>query len=75
MLERAIALMDMAQVRERWEDDLFGWMIEAIMTWVQRCKLLRMTTEGNGIRIELETQDDHGHYHYVFDAFPGRGSD
>lgn len=71
LLGGAIVRFDIAQVRDRWEDDLFAWMRRAVMTWVQRCKLLQMTIEENGIRVNLETQDDHGYYRYEFDVFPG----
>jgi len=71
MLGRAIERFDMTQVRERWDEDLFAWMRGAIFVWIQRCKMLQMTVEDRGIRIVLETQDDHGYYHYEFDVFPG----
>lgn len=71
LLGSAIARFDMAQLRDRWNEDVFTWMRCAVFLWVQRCKLLRMTLEDNGIRISLQTQDDRGYYHYEFDVFPG----
>src|SRR5258708_1148928 len=38
MLGRAIEHLDMASVRERWNEDLFLWFHRALMTWIQRCK-------------------------------------
>jgi len=71
MLGHAIAAFDMARVRERWNEDLFAWMRQALMRWIQRCKHLHFDLEENGIRITIETQDDHGYYRYEFDVFPG----
>jgi hypothetical protein len=71
LLGGAIRRFDIAQVRDRWNEDLFTWMRRAVFAWVQRCKMLQMTVEENGIRINLETQDDHGYYRYEFDVFPG----
>ncbi len=72
MLGRAIAHFNVTQVRERWNEDLFDWMRQAILGWVQRCKLLQMRVQENGIRIVVGTQDDRGYYRYEFDVFPGR---
>jgi len=72
VLAEAIALFDMAQVRERWSVDLFSWIRHTIRAWVQRCKQMHFDLAENGIRITLETQDDHGYNHYEFDVFPGR---
>jgi hypothetical protein len=41
---------------------------------VQRCKRMRIERHQTGVRIELETQDDHGYYEYRFDVFPRRGA-
>jgi hypothetical protein len=75
MFGRAIARFDISQVRERWDEDLFTWMRTATFSWVQRCKLLQMTIGENAVRVVLETQDDHGYYHYAFDVFPGATPD
>jgi hypothetical protein len=73
MLGRGIALLDMAGVRERWDDDLRTWMDDVILAWVQRCKFIHMELEETGITITIETQDDCGYYTYEFDVLPGRG--
>ena len=73
MLGRGIALLDMAAVRERWDDDLRTWMDDVILGWVQRCKFIHMELEETGITITIETQDDRGYCTYEFDVFPGRG--
>ena len=39
---------------------------------VQRCKKRHIERRELGIRIELETQDDLGHYECGFDVFPRR---
>src|SRR6266542_2949665 len=72
ILEGAIAHFEMAQVQERWDEDLFDWMRQVILSWVQRCKAVQMRLEENGVRISIETQDDRGYYRYEFDVFPGR---
>ncbi len=72
MLGNAISDFRMQDVRDRWSDDIFPWFRQAIMSWVQRCKAIHFSLEQNGVRIELETQDDRGYYRYVFDVFPGR---
>jgi hypothetical protein len=71
VLGRAIARFDMALVEERWEE-ILGWMRDVLRAWVQRYKHLRIERRENGIRVEIETQDDHGYYSYAFDVLPGR---
>jgi hypothetical protein len=71
LLSAAIVRFDITQVQDRWKEDLFDWMRRAVLTWVQRCKMLRMTIEEHGIHFVLQTQDDHGYYRYEFDVFPG----
>ena len=68
----AIALFDMAQVRERWSVDLFDWIRRTLTSSIQRCKQIHFDLEENGIRITLDAQDDRGYYHYEFDVFPGK---
>jgi hypothetical protein len=72
MLGLAIKTFDMTAVRERWEDDLRPWFVEALMTWIQRCKELRFELNEYGVRVEIDTQDDCGYYRYEFAVFPGR---
>jgi hypothetical protein len=61
----------MARIETRWEE-VREWMIDVLRIWVQRRKGTRIERRENGIHVELETQDDHGHYSYEFDVFPGR---
>ena len=62
----------MAQLKERWTEDIRDWMHALLRTWVQRCKRRSLRYRGNGVHVVLETQDDHGYYQYEFDVFPGR---
>ena len=75
VLSTGLAPFDMAQVRERWNEDLFDWMRRVVMTWIQRCKETRFDLESNGVRISLVTQDDRGYYRYELDVFPGIRTD
>jgi hypothetical protein len=68
-LARGIARLDGAQVEARW-DEVFGWMMRVLRAWVQRYKSVRIKRDESGIRVEIETQDDHGYYSYGFDVFP-----
>ena len=43
------------------------------MHGVQPVKHMKADLCDKGIAIEIETQDDHGYYHYRLDVFPGRG--
>jgi len=70
-LERGVHRLDAEQVAERW-DEVFAWMRRLIAAWVQRYKMLKIVQRGGGIRVEIQTQDDHGYYDYAFDVFPGR---
>lgn len=70
-LERGVKHFDSRQLEER-SDEVRDWMRRAISIWVQRYKRLKIELAGNGLRIEIETQDDHGYYVYGFDVFPGR---
>ena len=71
-LERGLARFDMVQVRARWDDDVFDWLLLTVKAWVQRCKMLQIRPRRSGIQIRLLTQDDHGYYRYEFDVFPGK---
>ncbi|HVR37502.1 MAG TPA: hypothetical protein VMU84_00285 [Thermoanaerobaculia bacterium] len=72
VIERGLERFDMEQVRRRWDDDVFAWLRQILLAWIQRCKFIHFELEENGIRIQLQTQDDRGYYHYEFDVFPGR---
>ena len=74
-LEAGLRRLDMKQVRARWGEDVSTWMVRLLMTWVQRCKMVRFRLRRQGINVRLETQDDRGYYRYEFDVFPGRGRD
>ena len=71
-LETCIAEFTMDQLRTRWEDDVCALMQQVIGSWVQRRKEVRLRLRDNGIRVEMQTQDDMGYYNYGFDVFPGR---
>jgi len=73
-LESGVAGFSMGLVRQRWDVDVAHWLGGTVLSWVQRCKTLRMDKRDHGVRVEIETQDDLGHYTYVFDVFPGRRS-
>jgi hypothetical protein len=70
-LERGLARFDKSQIEARW-DEIFEWIRGVARSWVQRCKHMRIERRQDGIRIELETQDDLGYYEYGFDVFPRR---
>jgi hypothetical protein len=70
-LARGVARFDAAQIEARW-DEVFAWMLRVLRGWVQRCKKMHVSRREAGIRVELETQDDHGYYSFGFDVFPGR---
>jgi hypothetical protein len=61
----------MTQVKGRW-DEIRQWFLHVLRAWVQRYKSVKIEPRADGIRVEIETQDDHGYYHYGFDVFPGR---
>ncbi len=70
-LERGLGRFDDAQIESRWSE-VFDWIRRVLRAWVQRCKQMKIERAERGIRIELETQDDLGYYHYAFDVFPSR---
>jgi hypothetical protein len=72
ILAKAIERLDMTEVRDRWSDDLFAWFRKSLLSCVQRCKEINFDLAERGVRITLETQDDHGYYRYEFDVFPGK---
>jgi hypothetical protein len=67
-LGKGVVRLTAAQLEERW-DEVFSWMRRLLRSWVQRCKLVKIERQELGIRVELETQDDHGYYKYGFDVF------
>ncbi len=71
-LEGGLASFDMALVRDRWDTDVFDWLNRTVLGWVQRCKVLSLRPGESGIQVEMETQDDLGHYNYSFDVLPGK---
>ena len=72
-LARGIARLAFARIEERW-DEVLDWMRRVVRVWVQRCKRLKIERRERGVRVELETQDDHGYYSYGFDVFPRRAA-
>ena len=51
----------------------FDRIRRVVRAWVQRQKKMKLVRFANGIRGELQTQDDLGDYDYAFDVFPRRG--
>jgi hypothetical protein len=72
-LEDALERFSMATLQARWESDVRSFIFSVLHAWVQRAKHMKADLCDKGIAIEIETQDDHGYYHYRFDVFPGRG--
>ena len=71
VLERGLRRFDPASVERRWPE-VERWMHDALRSWVQRRKVVRIERRERGIRVEFTTQDDRGYYDYAFDVFPGR---
>ena len=71
-LEAGVKDFTLAQIAERWAEDVGPWMHAVARTWVQRGKRRKLSCEASGVHVLLETQDDHGHYRYEFDVFPGK---
>jgi hypothetical protein len=69
-LARGTARLDLMQIANRW-DEVRAWMHDVLRAWVQRYKALHIELRESGIRLEFETQDDHGYYSYGFDIFAG----
>jgi len=72
ILAGAIECFNMTEVRDRWSEDLFDWFRKSLLGCVQRCKEMKFDLAERGVRVTLETQDDHGYYRYEFDVFPGK---
>lgn len=70
MLGHALAAFDLAQLRDRWDIDVRTWIAHAVVTWVQRCKSVKVDLEELGVHISMHTQDDCGYYAYEFDVMP-----
>jgi hypothetical protein len=49
-------------------------MLRLLRAWVQRYKHAKIRRREQGVRVEFETQDDHGYYVYGFDVFPGQAA-
>jgi hypothetical protein len=60
-IERAFAGWSSEEIRSRWRSDVFPWVSQFTRTWVQRRSVLH-------VRIGLDTKDDRGYYHYVFEV-------
>ena len=69
-LEAGLRRLDMKEVRARWDEDVSKWIVRLLMTWVQRCKIVRFRLRRQGINVHLETQDDRGYYRSEFDVVP-----
>jgi hypothetical protein len=72
-LEDALERFGMTTLQTRWESDVRSFVLSVLLAWVQRAKHMKADLCDKGIAIEIETQDDHGYYHYHFDVFPGQG--
>ena len=68
-LTRGVGRLDAAQLEARW-DEVFTWMMKVLRAWVQRYKSVKIKRNDLGVRVEIQTQDDHGYYSYGFDVFP-----
>ncbi len=71
-MERALAGWSSKEIRSRWRDEVFPWISQFTRAWVQRRSMLHATPTRSGIRIVLDTKDDRGYYHYVFEVFLNR---
>lgn len=67
-MERAFAGWSANEIRSRWREEVFLWIAEFTRRWVQRRSMARITRTRFGFRIVLDTKDDHGYYHYVFEV-------
>jgi hypothetical protein len=68
-LTRGVGRLDRAQLEARW-DEVFKWIMKVLRAWVQRYKSVHIKRNEIGVRVEMQTQDDHGYYSYGFDVFP-----
>jgi hypothetical protein len=71
-MERALAGWSSSEIRSRWRDEVFPWISQFTRAWVQRRSILTAKRTRSGIRIVLDTKDDRGYYHYVFEVFLNR---
>ena len=72
VLEEALGRFGRAALQDRWERDVQGFVLSVLHAWVQRAKHVKADLRDNGVVIEIETQDDHGFYHYRFDVLAAR---
>jgi len=68
-IERALTGWPRKEVRARWRDEVFPWISALTRAWVQRRSILTLKRTRTGIRVIIDTKDDRGYYHYVFEAF------
>lgn len=66
-LAPVLARLDAAQTEARWPE-VFEWIRAVLAAWIQRIKRMKIVRFANGVRIELQTQDDFGYYDYRFDV-------
>jgi hypothetical protein len=71
--ERALRHFMRDRLEQRW-DDVFAWLRRFLHRWIQRRKELKIERHGDGIHVDVVTQDDLGYYRYSFDIFPIRGA-
>lgn len=67
-IERALDGWSRHEIRARWRAEVFPWISSLTRAWVQRRSLLTLKRTRLGIRVLLDTKDDRGYYHYVFEA-------
>ena len=72
LLEGVIVNFEMAELSDRWDDDVQAALQDVVLEWVQRVDAFDMQLHESGVSISLQTQDDYGYYQYGFDVFPGR---
>jgi hypothetical protein len=70
-MERGLRRFTGQQIADRW-DEVFAWLLRVVDRWAQRRKRVKIERLGDGIRVELQTQDDLGYYEYGFDVFANR---
>ncbi len=70
LIEAGTRRLTLTQLQARWDDDVRGFIHSVVTTWVQRPREISSELLADGIRVRIETKDDHGEYTYVFDVFP-----
>ena len=71
-IERGLDGWSRKEIRARWREDVFPWISQLTRAWVQRRSILTLKRTRDGIRVVLDTKDDLGYYHYVFEVFVNR---